>query len=74
MLARQVGRAERQEGSFEAGSAAILEVLRRLGVPVDGAVLYDGSGLSRENLLTTATLAAVYDSPPARSTRRCARC
>jgi D-alanyl-D-alanine carboxypeptidase/D-alanyl-D-alanine-endopeptidase (penicillin-binding protein 4) len=59
VLARQVGLAERQEGSFEAGSAAVLEVLRRLGVPVAGNVLYDGSGLSRENLLTTQSLAAV---------------
>ncbi len=59
VLARQVGLAERQEGSFEAGAASVLEVLRRLGVPVTGDVLYDGSGLSRENLLTTESLAAV---------------
>ena len=33
VLARHVGLAERQEGSFEAGAAAVLEVLRGLGVP-----------------------------------------
>jgi len=37
----------------------VLGVLRRLGVPVSGDVLYDGSGLSRENLLTTESLSAV---------------
>jgi D-alanyl-D-alanine carboxypeptidase/D-alanyl-D-alanine-endopeptidase (penicillin-binding protein 4) len=59
VLARQVGLAERQEGSFQAGAAAVLGVLRRLGVPVEGAQLYDGSGLSRQDLLSTDTLAAV---------------
>jgi D-alanyl-D-alanine carboxypeptidase/D-alanyl-D-alanine-endopeptidase (penicillin-binding protein 4) len=56
VLARHVGLAERQVGSFEAGTAAILEVLERLGVPVAGAQLYDGSGLSRLNRLSTDTL------------------
>jgi serine-type D-Ala-D-Ala carboxypeptidase/endopeptidase (penicillin-binding protein 4) len=59
VLARHVGLAERQEGSFEAGAASVLEVLRRLGVPVTGDRLYDGSGLSRKDLLGTATLDAV---------------
>ncbi len=56
VLARHVGLAERQEGSFAAGSAAVLEVLGRLGVRVGGSRLYDGSGLSRENLVTTRAL------------------
>ena len=55
VLARHVGLAERQEGSFVAGTEAILEVLEWLGVPVTGAQLYDGSGLSRQNRLTTDT-------------------
>ena len=59
VLARHVGLAERQEGSFEAGTASVLEVLRRLGVPTAGDRLYDGSGLSRQNVLTTDTLAGV---------------
>jgi D-alanyl-D-alanine carboxypeptidase/D-alanyl-D-alanine-endopeptidase (penicillin-binding protein 4) len=59
VLARHVGLAERQEGSFEAGSAAVLEVLDRLGVRVDGSRLYDGSGLSRRNRLGVGTLADV---------------
>jgi D-alanyl-D-alanine carboxypeptidase/D-alanyl-D-alanine-endopeptidase (penicillin-binding protein 4) len=59
VLARHVGLAEKQEGSFEAGAASVLEVVRRLGVPVAGDQLYDGSGLSRRNRLTPATLAGV---------------
>ena len=59
VLARHVGLAERQEGSFAAGSASVLEVLQRLGVPVTGSQLYDGSGLSRRNRLSTDTLSGV---------------
>ncbi len=59
VLLRHVGLAERQEGSFLAGSAAVLDVLARLGVPVAGNRLFDGSGLSRANVLSAASLAAV---------------
>ncbi|MCW2759940.1 MAG: dacB [Marmoricola sp.] len=59
VLARHVGLAERQEGSSQAGTAAVLDVVRRLGVPVNGDTLYDGSGLSRANRLTTDSLAGV---------------
>ena len=56
---RGFGLAERQEGSFVAGTAAVLAVLRGLGVPVAGDTLYDGSGLSRMDVLRTDTLSAV---------------
>jgi D-alanyl-D-alanine carboxypeptidase/D-alanyl-D-alanine-endopeptidase (penicillin-binding protein 4) len=59
VLARHVGLAERQEGSFLAGTAAVIDVVRRLGVPVAGDQLYDGSGLSRRNLLSLELLAGV---------------
>jgi D-alanyl-D-alanine carboxypeptidase/D-alanyl-D-alanine-endopeptidase (penicillin-binding protein 4) len=59
VLARHVGLAERQQGSFQAGTAAVVEVVRRLGVPVAGARLYDGSGLSRSDRLTPESLAGV---------------
>ncbi|GAB3989858.1 D-alanyl-D-alanine carboxypeptidase/D-alanyl-D-alanine endopeptidase [Nocardioides marmoraquaticus] len=59
VLAHHVGLAERGEGSFAGGAAATLDVVRRLGVPVDGARLLDGSGLSRDNLLPARTLADV---------------
>ncbi len=59
VLARHVGLAEKQQGSFAAGTAGVLEVLRRLGVNVSGDTLYDGSGLSRLDRLKTDTLAGV---------------
>jgi D-alanyl-D-alanine carboxypeptidase/D-alanyl-D-alanine-endopeptidase (penicillin-binding protein 4) len=59
VIARHVGLAERQEGSFQAGAASVLAVLRRLGVRTAGDQLYDGSGLSRQDRLTPATLADV---------------
>ncbi len=59
VLARHVGLAEKQEGSFQAGAASVIEVLRGLGVRVNGDQLYDGSGLSRLNRLTTDSLAGV---------------
>ena len=59
VLSRHVGLAERQEGSFVAGTAATLDVVRRLGVSTTDDRLYDGSGLSRRNLLRSDTLAGV---------------
>jgi D-alanyl-D-alanine carboxypeptidase/D-alanyl-D-alanine-endopeptidase (penicillin-binding protein 4) len=59
VLARHVGLAERQEGSFVAGAAAVLDVVRRLGVPATGDQLYDGSGLSRSDRLSTDSLVGV---------------
>jgi D-alanyl-D-alanine carboxypeptidase/D-alanyl-D-alanine-endopeptidase (penicillin-binding protein 4) len=40
-------------------AAATLAKLKELGVPIDNVVLDDGSGLSRENRDTCATLASV---------------
>ncbi len=59
VLARHVGLAEKQEGSFVAGADAVLDVLDKLGVDVSGDKLYDGSGLSRLDRLTTDSLAGV---------------
>ncbi len=59
VLARHVGLSERQEGSFEAGAAAVLDVVKRLGVPTSGDRLYDGSGLSRNDRLSPESLAGV---------------
>jgi D-alanyl-D-alanine carboxypeptidase/D-alanyl-D-alanine-endopeptidase (penicillin-binding protein 4) len=59
VLARHVGLAEKQQGSFTAATRAVLGTLRRLGVDVTGDRLYDGSGLSRLDRLTTDSLAAV---------------
>ncbi len=55
-LARQVALAERMPATFRGGGQAILRVLERLEIPTSGMVLYDGSGLSRGNRISAATL------------------
>ncbi|MBV9829973.1 MAG: D-alanyl-D-alanine carboxypeptidase, partial [Marmoricola sp.] len=57
--ARHVGLAQKQQGSFAAGTAAVLDTLHQLGVDVTGDRLYDGSGLSRLDRLTTDSEAQV---------------
>ena len=39
-------------GTFETGALAVSEILKRAGAPREGAVVRDGSGLSRQNRLT----------------------
>lgn len=59
VLARHVALAEGVEPSFVGAGQAVAEVLRRLGVPIRGSVLHDGSGLSRTNRLSTNALLEV---------------
>lgn len=59
VLAHHVGLAEGAGGSFKGGARAVRSVLSGLGVPISGARLFDGSGLSRENLLTADSLLGV---------------
>jgi D-alanyl-D-alanine carboxypeptidase/D-alanyl-D-alanine-endopeptidase (penicillin-binding protein 4) len=56
VLARHVGLAEDRPGSFAGGTDAMRAVLQRLGVPMQGAVIEDGSGLSRGNRLPTRAI------------------
>lgn len=59
VVAHQVGLAVSGEGSFEGGAAAVLQTLGGLGIDVTGDEVYDGSGLSRRNRVSTATLLAL---------------
>ncbi|NUR73228.1 MAG: D-alanyl-D-alanine carboxypeptidase/D-alanyl-D-alanine-endopeptidase [Hamadaea sp.] len=68
-LARQVALAKGQPGSFAGAGVAIKQVLTELGVPTEGVVIKDGSGLSRLDrqppAMQTALLAvAAGDSHP----------
>jgi D-alanyl-D-alanine carboxypeptidase/D-alanyl-D-alanine-endopeptidase (penicillin-binding protein 4) len=62
VLSRHVGLATSHEGSFAAGARGALDVLGALGVATDGARVYDGSGLSRDDLLDPDTLSAVLQA------------
>lgn len=61
VLAHHVGLAEGFGASFAGGVRGVRTVLRRLGVPLRGAAIRDGSGLSRENLLSATTLLSVME-------------
>lgn len=62
VLARHVGLATTGRGSFDAGARGVLDTVEALGVPLAGAKVYDGSGLSRDNRLQPATLTALLDT------------
>lgn len=51
VLVRQVAVATGDQASFDGGTASVARVLRRLGVRLPGAVIADGSGLSRADRL-----------------------
>ena len=59
VVAHQVGEAVRSDASFAGGALGVRSVLRKLGVPLDGAVIRDGSGLSRDDRLQPRTLTEV---------------
>lgn len=59
VLLRHVALASGQPASFEGGAEAVLAALAADDVPVADVELYDGSGLSRDNRVTPAVLAAV---------------
>ena len=56
VLAHHVGIATSGTGSFEAGAAGVLATLDGLGIDVSGDEVYDGSGLSRRNRISTSTV------------------
>ena len=64
---RAVARARRNVGSFEAGAEELKAFLAEAGIDPEAWHLMDGSGLSRLNLVTPATvvklLRFMYDSP-----------
>jgi D-alanyl-D-alanine carboxypeptidase/D-alanyl-D-alanine-endopeptidase (penicillin-binding protein 4) len=59
VVAHQVGSATSGTGSFESGAAGVLATLQGLGVDTSGVELYDGSGLSRRNRVTTSAMLAL---------------
>ncbi len=60
-LLKAVGAARGGLGTFEGGLIAVRSALTSWGVPDDGYVNADGSGLSRYNYLAAATVTAVLE-------------
>ena len=60
-LGEVVGRAlGKAEDSARLGINVMKEFLGSIGIPADGIVPYDGSGLSRHNLITPAAVVSLY--------------
>jgi D-alanyl-D-alanine carboxypeptidase/D-alanyl-D-alanine-endopeptidase (penicillin-binding protein 4) len=59
MLVKEIGVAERQQGTTEAGMAVIRDRLAAWRLPTDGVTLVDGSGISDENRVTCALMLAL---------------
>ena len=56
MLVKEIGREAAGEGTWEAGLAEVEQALDGIGVDTADLVFNDGSGLSRSNLVTAATV------------------
>ena len=67
-LGEQVGRKNNGSGtSAGLGANVVKNFLTEIGVPADGIVQYDGSGLSRHNLITPAAVVSLYEYMAKRS-------
>lgn len=64
MLVKEIGFVARGEGTRSAGLAVVQERLHEWGVPLDGSVVEDGSGLSRNNRSTCVALASIVSATP----------
>jgi D-alanyl-D-alanine carboxypeptidase/D-alanyl-D-alanine-endopeptidase (penicillin-binding protein 4) len=56
VLLRHVGLSAEGDGSFEGGSRGVRRILESQGIALRSSVLYDGSGLSRDNRLDPRVL------------------
>jgi D-alanyl-D-alanine carboxypeptidase/D-alanyl-D-alanine-endopeptidase (penicillin-binding protein 4) len=59
LLTKELGLDASGEGSTEAGTQVLREVVDEAGLPLEGVELVDGSGLSRSNRLTCGLLAGL---------------
>jgi serine-type D-Ala-D-Ala carboxypeptidase/endopeptidase (penicillin-binding protein 4) len=59
MLLKELGASAARKGSTAAGAQVVLQVLAEAGVPVSGVRIVDGSGLSRLDRLTAASLVGI---------------
>lgn len=61
LLLKEIGLQASGAGTRAAGSAAVLATLSSWGIPIDGVVVTDGSGLDRSNQVPCDTMSGVLD-------------
>jgi len=61
-LLKTLGREKAGAGSSSAGAKVVRSALQKLGVPLAGLIIRDGSGLSRKNRMTAAALAGLLEA------------
>jgi D-alanyl-D-alanine carboxypeptidase/D-alanyl-D-alanine-endopeptidase (penicillin-binding protein 4) len=61
LLLKEIGVTVAGEGSTGAGARAAAQVIGALGLPGEGAVIVDGSGLEREDRVTCQLLVSMLD-------------
>ena len=67
VLLRQVAIAAGEPASFDGGAAAVRSVLEDAQVPLPGFEVFDGSGLSRSNRISPATLTGLVRAAATRA-------
>jgi serine-type D-Ala-D-Ala carboxypeptidase/endopeptidase (penicillin-binding protein 4) len=63
MAIKELGYREGEAGTWEAGVAAVGQLLQEAGVPLDGVRLVEGSGLSTDNRLSCQLLVDLLTLP-----------
>ena len=61
LMLKEIGLARLSTGSRTAGAQVVQTVLQELGLPVDGVVIVDGSGLDRGNRATCSLITAILE-------------
>lgn len=64
LLLKEIGFAATGSGTRQAGIDTVYATLVEWGIPMQGVMLADGSGLSRDNRLTCAALVALLTTTP----------
>ncbi|MCP4223938.1 MAG: hypothetical protein GY773_11390 [Actinomycetia bacterium] len=67
LLLKRVGLARAGTGSTPAGAGVVIEVLAEQGVPTEGLIVDDGSGLAESNRLTCQAMSAILSNTGADS-------
>lgn len=61
LLVKEIGKAKGDAGSTKAGLSVMRGAVRKLGLPISGLVMRDGSGLDRDGRVSCAVIGALLE-------------